>query len=124
MREENCGIRPVENVRGVRTSKTVLRKTIEREVIARELLERVTNYTNLRPPVLRHFNALRLSARILPCRNAYAASGDPVEWKRERDREANPYTSQVVKELRLTARTSVWLYPSALGRSIGLGINK
>jgi hypothetical protein len=50
-REENSGIRPVGDVRAVRTRKTVVRNTVEREIIARELLDQVTNYANLRPAV-------------------------------------------------------------------------
>ena len=87
MREENCGIRPVEDVRTVRTRKTVLRNTIEREVIAREMLEQVTNYTNLRPPVLATLQCIAaLGPDFALKEHAYTASGDPDKWKRERDR--------------------------------------
>jgi hypothetical protein len=50
-REENCRIRPVGDVRAVRTRKRVIPNTVERKIIARELLDQVINYANLRPPV-------------------------------------------------------------------------
>jgi hypothetical protein len=87
MREENSGIRPVGDVRTVRTRKTLLPSTIERDVIARELLEQVTNYTNLRPPVLATLQCIAaLGPDFALKEHAYTASGDPDKWKRERDR--------------------------------------
>ena len=65
-REENCRIRAVGEVKAVRTRKRVIPNTVEREIIARELLDQVTNYANLRPKFGRPCNALRLSARIWP----------------------------------------------------------
>src|ERR1700733_3671303 len=44
LREENSRIRPVGDVRAARTRKTVVRDTVERKIIARELLDQVTNY--------------------------------------------------------------------------------
>ena len=85
-REENCGIRAAEDVRTVRTRKTVLPNMIEREVIAKELLEQVTNYPNLRPPVLATLQCIAALGPDLALKeHAYTASGDPDKWKRNRD---------------------------------------
>ena len=87
MREENCSIRPVADVRTVRTHQKVFRNTIEREIIARELLEQVTNYANLRPPVRATLQCIAALGPDLALKeHAYTASGDPDKWKRERDR--------------------------------------
>ena len=87
MREENCGIRPVGDVRAVRTRKTVIRNTVEREIIARELLDQVTNYANLRPPVRATLQCIAaLGPDFALKQHTYTASGDPDKWKRERDR--------------------------------------
>jgi hypothetical protein len=51
MREENSRIRPAGDVRAVRTRKTGVPNTVEREIIAKELLDQVINYPILRPPV-------------------------------------------------------------------------
>ena len=87
MREENSGIRPVGDVKAVRTHKTVLCNTAEREIIARDLLDHVTNYTNLRPPVRATLQCIvALGPDFALKEHAYTASGDPDKWKRERDR--------------------------------------
>ena len=87
MREENSQIRPVGDVRAVRTRKTIPAVAVEREIIAKELLDQVTNYPNLRAPVRA---TLRCIAALGPDfalkEHAYTASGDPDKWKRERDR--------------------------------------
>ena len=86
-REENSRIRPAGDVRAVRTCKTVLRNTIEREIIARELLDQVTNYANLRPPVRATLQCIAaLGPDFALKEHAYTASGDPDKWKRDRDR--------------------------------------
>jgi hypothetical protein len=86
-REENSGIRPVGDVGAVRARKTVLPNAIEREVIARELLDQVTNYANLRPPVRVTLQCIAtLGPDFALKEHAYTASGDPDKWKRERDR--------------------------------------
>jgi len=86
-REENCCIRAADDVRTVRTRKTVLPNMIEREVIARELLEHVTNYPHLRPPVLATLQCIAaLGPDFALKEHAYTASGDPDKWKRDRDR--------------------------------------
>ena len=87
MREENCGIRRVADVRTVRTHKTGFRNMIEREIIARELLDQVTNYANLRPPVRATLQCIAaLGPDFALKEHAYTASGDPDKWKRDRDR--------------------------------------
>ena len=87
MREENSRIRPAGDVSAVRTRKTVVRYTVEREIIARELLDQVTNYANLRPPVRATLQCIAaLGPDYALKEHAYTASGDPDKWKRERDR--------------------------------------
>ena len=87
MREENSRIRPVGDVRAVRTRKTVVPNAVEREIIARELLDQVTNYANLRPPVRATLECIAaLGPDFALKEHAYTASGDPDKWKRERDR--------------------------------------
>jgi hypothetical protein len=86
-REENSGIRPAGDVIAVRTRKAVLRSAIERGVIARELLDQVTNYADLRPPVRATLQCIAaLGPDFALKEHAYTASGDPDKWKRERDR--------------------------------------
>jgi hypothetical protein len=87
MREENSGIRPVGDVKAVRTRKTVVGNTAEREIIARDLLDQVTKYANLRPPVRATLQCIAaLGPDFALKEHAYTASGDPDKWKRERDR--------------------------------------
>jgi hypothetical protein len=87
MRDENNGIRPVGDVRAVRTRKTVARNTVEREIIVRELLDQVTNHPDLRPPVRATLQCIAaLGPDYALKEHAYTASGDPDKWKRERDR--------------------------------------
>jgi hypothetical protein len=86
-RGENSGIRSAGDVRGVRTRKTVVPNTVEREIIARELLEQVTNYENLRPVVRATLQCIAaLGPDFALKEHAYTASGDPDKWKRDRDR--------------------------------------
>ena len=87
MREENSRIRPAGDVRAVRTRKTVVRNTVEREIIVRELLDQVTNYANLRPPVRATLQCIAaLGPDFALKEHASTASGDPDKWKRDRDR--------------------------------------
>lgn len=87
MRGENSGIRPVADLKAVRTRLTVLGNTVERELIARELLDQVTNYPNLRPPVRATLQCIAaLGPDFALKEHAYTASGDPDKWKRDRDR--------------------------------------
>lgn len=83
-RKENYRIRTVGDVRGVRTRKMVLRSTIERELIAKDLLDQVTNYPCLRPPL---HSTLQCIAALGPDfalkEHAYTAAGDPDRCKRE-----------------------------------------
>lgn len=83
-REENRGIRPVGDVRTVRTRKTAVPNTIEREVIAKELLEQVTNWPYLRPPLRATLQCIAaLGPDFALKEHAYTASGDPDKWRRE-----------------------------------------
>jgi hypothetical protein len=87
MREENSRIRPLGDVRPVRTRKTFVPNIVERDIIARELLDQVTNYENLRPPVLAMLQCIAaLGPDFALKEHAYTASGDPDKWKRDRDR--------------------------------------
>jgi len=87
MREENSRIRPAGDVRGVRTGKAGVPNTVEREIIARELLDQVTNYADLRPPVRATPQCIAaLGPDFALKEHAYTASGDPDKWKRERGR--------------------------------------
>jgi hypothetical protein len=86
-RGENSRIRPAGDVRAVRTRRTVVRNTVEREIIARELLDQVTNYANLRSPVRATLQCIAaLGPDFALKEHAYTASGDPDKWKRDRDR--------------------------------------
>jgi hypothetical protein len=87
MRGENCGIRPAGDVRTVRTRKTGVPTTIERDVIARDLLDKVTNYPNLPPRVRATLQCIAtLGPHFVLRGRAYTASGDPDKWKSNRDR--------------------------------------
>ena len=86
-REENSRIRPAGDVTGVRTRKTVVRDTVEREIIAKELLDQVIHYANLRPPVRATLQCIAaLGPDFALKERAYTASGDPAKWKRDRHR--------------------------------------
>jgi len=83
-REENSGIRPVTDVRTIRSRKTVHCDTVERDIIAKELLDQITNYPYLRPPVLETLQCIAaLGPDFALKEHAYTASGDPDKWKRE-----------------------------------------
>lgn len=85
MRQENSRIRPVADVRTIRTPGKPFRNAIEQDVITRELLEQVTNWPYLRPPVratLQCIAALGPDAALKE--HAYTASGDPDKWERQR----------------------------------------
>jgi len=83
-REENSGIRSVGDVSAIRSRETVVPNTIEREVIAGELLEQVTNWPYLRSPLLAMLQCIAALGPDLALKeHAYTASGDPDKWKRE-----------------------------------------
>lgn len=87
MRHENSGIRPIADVRTVRTHSKPFRNTVEQDIITRELLEQVTSFPHLRAPVratLQCIAALGPDAALKE--HAYTASGDTDKWKRERGR--------------------------------------
>jgi hypothetical protein len=88
-RGENCGIRQVKDVMTVRPRKTGVPTTIERDVIAKDLLDKVTNYPNLRPPVQATLQCIAALGPHFALRGrAYTASGDPDKWKSNRDRRS------------------------------------
>jgi len=87
MRQENSGIRSVADVKAVRTHRKAFHNTVEQDIIARELLEQVTSFPHMRPPVratLQCIAALGPDAALKE--HAYTASGDTDKWKRERGR--------------------------------------
>lgn len=83
-RDENCGVRPVGDLRTVSSRKAVVPNTIEQEVIAKDLLARVTNWPYLRPPLRATLQCIAaLGPDFALKEHAYTASGDPDKWKRE-----------------------------------------
>ena len=85
-RDENIGIRSVGDGSAGRTRRTVAANTVEREFFMRELLDQVTNYPNLRPPVRATLQCIAaLGPDFALKEHAYTASGDPDKWKRNRD---------------------------------------
>ena len=87
MREENSRIRPAGDVRAVRTLKTIAANTVELDIIANELLDQVTKYADLRPPVRAILQCIAALGPDLALKeHAYTASGDPDKWKRDRGR--------------------------------------
>ena len=86
-RDENCGIRTVEDVTAVSPRKKPFRNTVERDIITRELLDQVTNFADLRAPVRRTLQYIAaLGPDFALKEHAYTASGDPDKCKRERGR--------------------------------------
>jgi hypothetical protein len=86
-REETCQIRQVKDVMTVRPRKTGVPTTIERDVIVRDLLDKVTNYPNLPQPVRATLQCIvALGPHFALRGRAYSASGDPDKWKSNRDR--------------------------------------
>jgi len=86
-REENPAIRAAGHLKPVRAHKTPSPPMIERDIIARELLAQVTNYPDLRPPLRATLQCIAaLGPDFALKEHAYTASGDPDQWKRERDR--------------------------------------
>ncbi len=84
-RQENSGIHAVADVRAVRTHRKPFRNTIEQNIIARELLEQVTSFPNLRAPVRATLQCIAaLGPDIALKEHAYTASGDPDKWERQR----------------------------------------
>lgn len=86
-RQENDGVRPAGDVRKVRTRRKPFSNMIERDIIARELLEQVTNFPDLRPPVRATLQCIAaLGPDVALKEHAFTASGDVDKWKRERGR--------------------------------------
>lgn len=86
-RGENCGIRQVKDVMTVHPRKTGVPTTIERDVIVRDLLDKVTNYPSLPTQVRATLQCIATLGPHFALRGrAYTASGDPDKWKSNRDR--------------------------------------
>ena len=86
-REENPAMHLAGHVGTIRTRKTFLPIMIERKIIARDLLEHVTNYPDLRPQVQATLQCIAaLGPDLALKQHAYTASGDPDKWKRDRHR--------------------------------------
>jgi len=86
-REENHGIRTAADLTALAASKWRCRNAAEDEVITWELLDRVTTFPQLRPPVRATLECIRsLGADHAIKEHAFTASGDPDAWKRERGR--------------------------------------
>jgi hypothetical protein len=87
MRKENDEVRSVANIATVPTRKRPCRNKVEQDIITRDLLNQVTSFPHLRPPV---FQTLQCIRELGPDRalkeHAYTASGDPDKWKRDRGR--------------------------------------
>jgi len=85
-RGENDGIRAAADI----TALVVPRKScteVEDEIITWELLDRVTTFPQLRPPVRATLECIRaLGPDHALKEHAFTASGDPDAWKRERGR--------------------------------------
>ncbi len=85
MRQENDGVRPVENLAKAAAHQKLFRNSIEHDIIIRDLLDQVTNFPQLRAPVLA---TLQCIAALGPHRaikdHAYTESGDSHKWKRAR----------------------------------------
>ena len=82
-RDENFGIKMVEDLAAAFPRTTASRNTIEDDAITRELLKQVTSYPNL-PPFVR--KTLKCIAKLGPDAalktHAFTASGDSAKWKR------------------------------------------
>ena len=86
-REENHGIRAAADLSAFAVPKRLSRNEVEEEIITWELLDRVTTFPQLRPPVRATLECIRsLGPDHAVKEHAFTASGDPDAWKRERGR--------------------------------------
>jgi hypothetical protein len=86
-REENNGIRAAADLASFAVPKRSSRNEVEEEIITWELLDQVTSFPQLRPPVRATLECIRyLGPDHALKEHAFTASGDPDAWKRERDR--------------------------------------
>jgi len=86
-REENHGIRAAADLTAFMTPKKSSRVEVEDEMITWELLDQVTTFPQLRPPVRATLECIRaLGPDHALKEHAFTTSGDPDAWKRERGR--------------------------------------
>jgi len=86
-RGENDGIRAAADLTVLATVKSPSRAAVEDEIITWELLDRVTTFPQLRPPVRATLECVRsLGPDHALKQHTFTASGDPDAWKRERGR--------------------------------------
>jgi hypothetical protein len=86
-RQENSHIRAVGDVKAIRTQRRPFRNTVEEEIIARELLEQVTNFPHSYPPVRATLQCIAaLGPDFALKEHPYRADGDPDKWERQRRR--------------------------------------
>lgn len=86
-RGENDGIRAADDLTAFAVPKRPSRNEAEDEIITWELLDQVTTFPQLRPPVRATLECIRsLGPDHALKEHAFTASGDPDAWKRERGR--------------------------------------
>ena len=86
-RGENDGIRAAADLTACVAPKKSPRTEVEDEIITWELLDQVTTFPQLRPPVRATLECIRsLGPDHALKEHAFTASGDPDAWKRERGR--------------------------------------
>ena len=86
-RGENDGIRAAADLTAFVAPKSHSRTEVEDEIITWELLDQVTTFPQLRPPVRATLECIRsLGPDHALKEHAFTASGDPDAWKRERGR--------------------------------------
>jgi len=86
-RGENDSIRTAADLAAFAVPKRPSLNEVEDEVITWELLDRVTTFPQLRPPVRATLECIRsLGPDHALKEHAFTASGDPDAWKRERGR--------------------------------------
>lgn len=85
-RSENDGTKTTADLALLAGSKLQSRNEVEDEIITWELLDQITNFPQLRPPVRATLECIRaLGADHALKEHAFTASGDPDAWKRERN---------------------------------------
>jgi len=81
-REENDGIRAVADLAALPIHIKAHNNQAEQDIIARELLDQVTGFPNLRPDVCATLLCIRaLGPDEALKEHAFTASGDPDRWK-------------------------------------------
>jgi len=86
-RGENDAISAAANLAALSIQKRASRNEVDEEIMTWELLEQVTSFSELRPPVRATLECIRsLGPDDALKEHAFTASGDPDAWKRERGR--------------------------------------